>query len=154
MASAPTENRDLVYVGPAKRGRPSDYTEALGNEICARIAGNETLNAICADADMPDTRTVGRWLMRYADFAATYTRARATQMHLEAEEIRTIADDLRILPEHKRIMVDARKWRAERMNRGTYGNSIRHEHELPAAAPLVAGELPGSLSFLIEGGEG
>jgi len=143
----------------------------LGRLICERIAGNETLTNICADDDMPNPSTVGRWLMRHADFSQEYAQARETQMHLEAEEIRTIADncyedyyiDYKEGPNGEQVpyvvvnnesikraqlRIDARKWRAERLNRRVYGNSIQHEHSGQIANPAGPAQLPPSLEWL------
>jgi hypothetical protein len=41
--------------------RPTTYTIALRDEICARLASGETLRAICRDPNMPDRSTIDRW---------------------------------------------------------------------------------------------
>lgn len=138
----------IVCLGPVKRGRPSSFTEALAREICERLAGGETLVSICLDEDMPNEATVYRWRNLNADFSRDYAHAREAQMDLEADQIREIADNLALLPDHKRVMVDARKWRAERLNRRQYGAKVEHEvhtHNDPAAG---AERLPNSLEWL------
>jgi hypothetical protein len=77
-------------------------------------------------------------------------------MDLEADQIREIADNVALLPDHKRVMVDARKWRAERLNRRQYGAKVEHELTTPDAA-LETGRLPAGISFLadaVPGGQG
>jgi hypothetical protein len=44
----------------AKIGRPSKYTKALGDRICAQIAEGKSLRTICDNPDMPDKATVFR----------------------------------------------------------------------------------------------
>ena len=156
MASAP--DNALVCLGPIQRGRPSTYTDELATEICERIASGELLIRICEEDGMPNIRTVSRWLMRRPEFYAQYADARETQQHLETEEMRSIADDVSILPEHKRIMLDARKWRAERLAKRFYGNSTKLEIEQPVRAPAGAEEVPAGIAWirskLLGGGEG
>lgn len=179
MASAPT-NTDIVMVGPVRRGRPECYTDDIAREICERIAANETLTAICHDDHMPCIRTVSKWMMRLPDFYAAIARAREQQMHLEAEEIRTIADnayedyyiDWKVDPttgdrtpfvvvngesvKRAALRMDARKWRAEKLNRRVYGNSIKHEIDAPLYTPNDARQLPAGLSWIagqLPGGE-
>lgn len=46
----------------AKGGRPTIYTEEMGDEICRRIADGESLRSICEDDHMPNRETVRLWL--------------------------------------------------------------------------------------------
>ncbi len=77
-------------------GRPSGYTIEIAEEICTRIAGGETLTAICGDSHLPSISTVSRWLSSDADWAdtfrASYARAREAQAEGEFDEIRELAD--------------------------------------------------------------
>jgi hypothetical protein len=116
-------------------------------------------------------------MMNRPDFFADIARAREAQMHLEAEQIRDISDnayedyyiDYKEDAEGNRVpyvvvnnesvkraalRMDARKWRAERLNRRFYGNSVKHEHQhevypahgaggLPPGLDWIAGQLPG-----------
>jgi hypothetical protein len=139
----------LEIIGPVPRGRPSSYSEAIAREICERLAQGETLVTICADDWMPHEATIYRWRNTNADFSREYARAREAQMDLEADQIRVIADDLALLPEHKRVMVDARKWRAERLNRGQYGAKVEHEIHAHSHAALGAERVPEGLEWLV-----
>ena len=76
-----------------KRGRPSNYCAEIALTICDRLAGRESLRAICAEAGMPDKATVFRWLGRHKDFRDRYAWAREGQADDILEEILEIADD-------------------------------------------------------------
>jgi hypothetical protein len=76
-----------------KRGRPCDYCAEIAMTICDRLAGRESLRAICAEAGMPDKATVFRWLGRHKDFRDQYARAREAQADDILEETLEIADD-------------------------------------------------------------
>lgn len=168
MASAPpSENKSLVCTGPIPRGRPTDFTDAIADEICERIAAGETLTGICLCDDMPALRTVSRWLMLdRGGFQAKYARAREAQAHIEAEQIREIADNAFedyyidwkdgkpfVVVDNEgvkraQLRIEARKWRAERLNRRVYGNSIKHEVEQPVHPAHAAQQLPPGLEWL------
>ena len=177
MATKPSDNRDLVCLGPvkSKRGRPygDTYDPEVGKVICERLAAGETLTGICADEDMPAVRTVSGWMMRHEQFFADIARAREQQMHLEAEQIREIADnayedyyidykDVDGVPtpyvvvnnesvKRAALRISARQWRAERLAKRFYAGTTKHEHTaVPAAPALKAGGLPEALGFLTE----
>lgn len=76
----------------AKRGRPSDFTEALLEEICDRLAKGEPLAAICRDDHMPSDRTVRNWMER-AEVSSAIARAREVGFDYLAAECLEIADD-------------------------------------------------------------
>jgi len=78
---------------PKKTGRPSDYTDELADAICERIAGGESLRAICADGKMPCKASVMLWLRKEPSFQTSYAQARARQTEHMADEILEIADD-------------------------------------------------------------
>jgi hypothetical protein len=56
-------------------GRPTKFTAALANEICARLSEGEPLAQICRDEHMPAVRTVSDWKDDEA-FSAAFARAR------------------------------------------------------------------------------
>ncbi|WP_049758287.1 terminase small subunit-like protein [Phenylobacterium zucineum] len=62
-----------------RRGRPSSYTRAAGEAICARLARGEAMSAINADPAMPSSKVVYRWLRTEPEFARMVAEARAQQ---------------------------------------------------------------------------
>ena len=124
-------------------GRPSLYTHEIANEICARLAAGESLNAICKDAHLPDEVTVRNWDRDNREgFSANYARARETQYWRHAEQIIEIADDgsndwmerndpknpgFELNGEHvqrSKLRVDARKWVLSKLLPKTFGDKI------------------------------
>jgi hypothetical protein len=69
------------------------FSEALSALICARIAGGETLTAICTTPGLPAPGTVYRWRRENPSFSADYTQARVDQQEAWSDEIVAIADD-------------------------------------------------------------
>lgn len=109
-------------------GRHSDYTEELAARICERIALGETTRRICEDEDMPDRRTILRWLDN-PDFVAKCARARELQADHLDEEIQMVADaaapeDVQVA----KLKIDTMKWRAARMSPKKYGDRIEQVH--------------------------
>lgn len=82
---------------PAKKiGRPSDFNQAVADELCERIATTPRgLDFICAsDETLPSARTVHRWLDVNDGFRQSYLRARERQADLIFDECLEIADDV------------------------------------------------------------
>jgi len=75
-------------------GRPSTYSQEIADEVCRRLAGGESLRAICRDEGIPDESTVRLWASDDREgFAAQYARAREVQFLAIADELLEIADD-------------------------------------------------------------
>lgn len=119
-------------------GRPSDYTPAIADEICTRLANGESLRAICgSDRDdfMPSIGTVMRWAIQNAEFREHYEEARRIQAETMADEIVSIADGKGLTGEEKvtlsprdRLRVDSRKWVAAKLLPKRYGDKVEVEH--------------------------
>ena len=75
-------------------GRPSTYSQEIADEVCRRLAGGESLRAICRDEGIPDELTVRLWALDDREgFATQYARAREVQYLAIADELLEIADD-------------------------------------------------------------
>lgn len=75
-------------------GRNTIYTDEIGDTIEARLAGGETLIAICRDEGMPDERTVRGWALKpQHPFYPKYTRGRELGYMRMADELIHIMDD-------------------------------------------------------------
>jgi len=102
------------------------YSPEMGEAICLRLAGGESLNRICRDDDMPHRASVHRWLLRDHEFRRSYEFARQVQADYYAEQVIELADeaDASTSPAvHKaKLQVDARKWAAARMAPRKWGD--------------------------------
>ena len=122
-------------------GRPSEYTDALGDEICAWIADGGSLLQWCKDNDR-SYGVIMRYLSSNKVFSDNYARAREDQAHKLAEEILQIADDGlndsyvdengnkrtdQDVIARSRLRVDARKWYAGKVAPKKYGDFQRTE---------------------------
>lgn len=112
-------------------GRPTKYTEKLGDLICEGISQKTPLARLCAENEkMPAPRTVYGWLRIHKEFLQNYTIAKEDQADYLAEECLTIADDKDLEPADKRIRVDTRKWLASKFQPKKYGDRQTIEHEV------------------------
>lgn len=99
MTKAPSKSAKKK--APAKtvakkaHGRPSLYSLALGQKICARLAKGEPLAQICRDEGMPAVRTVSLWKESHPEFSAAFARARDEGYDAIAADCLAIADDAR-----------------------------------------------------------
>lgn len=122
-----------------KRPRPT-YSPAVADEICARLAGGESLIAICRDEHLPAERTVRGWVVDdYEGFAPKYARARDIGLERMAEETVEIADDSGLdvvmtedgpradgeVVQRAKLRVDTRKWLLSKLAPKRYGDRLQ-----------------------------
>lgn len=113
----------------ASKGRPSKFTQALADRICARLAAGETLRAVCRDDGMPAPQTVLRWTAKSDVFAEQYAKARETGYRLMADDLTEIADDKSGDPARDRLRLDTRKWLLSKALPKVYGDKLQHTGE-------------------------
>ncbi len=77
-------------------GRPSKYTPAIVDAICARLSEGEPLAQICRDDGMPDPATVWRWSEAREDVSQGIARARLLGFDAIAADALRIADTCRL----------------------------------------------------------
>ena len=108
--------RDRAWRRGRPWARPDAYSLAVGEEICRRIAGGQSMLAVCAAGDMPVAQTVYEWLRNHPDFAEKYVEAREAQAEMMADlawEIALRAD--RDSTPAARLQFDVIRWRAARL---------------------------------------
>jgi hypothetical protein len=147
-------------------GRPTDFSEALCEEICMQLAEGKSLTAVCADEAMPHKSTVFRWLYRHKEFRDRYAYAKEISAYAIEEEAYEIADDGRndwmevydkdgnagykINGEHvqrSRLRVDTRKWFMERIAAKRFGNKVDVNHGIQENNPITTlmGQMAGKV---------
>jgi len=106
-------------------GRPTIFTEELGDSICAEVmAGKPPVGILEADG-MPEAATVYRWFRLHKEFCDNYARAKADQADYFAEDIIQIADMSKAdTVQVDRLRVDTRKWVASKFKPKKYGEKI------------------------------
>jgi len=77
--------------------RPKLFTDELGDEIVAELAGGATLKGVCRAEHMPHHGTVALWVVsrdpELKEFQEAYRYARMAGAHIMADEIIEIGDD-------------------------------------------------------------
>lgn len=102
-------------------GRPSTYTEEMGNLICDKLTEGMSLRKLCMLDEFPAASTVYVWLDRFPEFAEKYARAREAATEDMLEEILEIADREGLDPQEKRVRIDTRKWAMGKLKPKKYG---------------------------------
>lgn len=129
--------------------RPNSYTVETGEKICELlVCGDDerpmSLRAICRMEDMPDLKTVMRWLGKNEQFRQQYASARELQQELNYEDIIEISDNSTddvgfLLSEDStgvsakpaikhsaiaraKLQIDTRKWTMSKMAAKKYGD--------------------------------
>lgn len=127
--------------------RPSKYSQQLADAICDLLVDGKSLRTICSTAKMPSRSTVIRWLAENEVFRNQYARARELQADTLAEEILDIADKAVLgerlkkdgkgkvlerqtgdMVERSKLMIDARKWYAGKLQPKKYGERVALDH--------------------------
>ena len=117
-------------------GRPTDFTEELGDDICAGIAAGRSLVKICKGDGMPNPATIYKWRRLHSAFNDNYARAREDAADFFVQEILEIADDAEIdNVQVAKLRVDTRKWTASRFNRA-YQEKTSKEISGPDGGPI------------------
>lgn len=146
---APKKSPAKVKSEPKKAGRPSDYSPALVETICDRIATGESLRRICTDEDMPHHITVIRWLGKHDDFASRYAHARDIQAQTFVDKMLDVAESA---PErnpitgaldaasvaHIRNKIATMQWLAAKLAPKKYGDKLDLNHGGQKDNPITA----------------
>lgn len=142
----------------AETGRPSKYTEEIGEAICLEIATTDKgLETICNEDDrFPSARTVYRWIIADESFCQKYARAKDMQTQILADQIIPIADTPKVgtktvdkptgietttgdMIEHRKLQIDARKWLLGKLQPKKYGDKTLH----------TGGDAEGPIQFVV-----
>jgi hypothetical protein len=119
------------------KGRPSDYNEAIGQEICDRMALGESLKDITDSPKMPHRGTVYRWAN--GQFRDAFARAREYQSEALLDDCVHIADNIALSESDKaegidinakiqaaKLQIDTRLRVIAKIAPHKYGDRIQH----------------------------
>ena len=117
-------------VAKTKIGRPTLYTEELGQEICAKVAAGQDVKSVCAEAGI-SLGTLHLWREVHPAFLESYTRARARSGESAESDVQVVLNDLkagRIDPNAARVLLDGLRWLAGKRAPRTHGDRVEVEH--------------------------
>lgn len=129
------ELKDLMDAATARaaetfppRRKCHRWTQALADEVLARVADGRGVYEVCAEPDMPAASTVMRWLAERPEFAAAYVQARLAQ----AERLfdlawRIACDASEETVATARLKIQTLKWRVTRLSPRKYGRAAELE---------------------------
>lgn len=123
--------------------RPSDYTPELAERICDAIADRGRLSKICAAPDMPNERTIYRWLEKYPEFCQQFTRARLYRAEARFDDLEELHEQILsgdLDANAGRVLIDLLKWQMGKENPKVYGDKTVIAGD--ADAPLAIQSLP------------
>lgn len=124
-------------------GRPTDYTDAVFNDICEKLADGKSLKSICEADDKPSKATFYNWINNSKELLDKYARAKDDGADALAEDIQDIAEGVlsgKYDPSAARVAGDLKKWTASKLKPKKYGDKIdmtTNGKELPA--PILGG---------------
>lgn len=113
-----------------KTGRPSLYTEELGEQIVDRVAAGEDIAGICKSVGI-SLSVLHRWREVYPAFMEAYARARHRSGEASESRIQAIMDDARagkIDANTARVLIDGEKWLAAKRAPRTHSDRVEVEH--------------------------
>lgn len=125
------------------KGRPSGYSSALAEKICAMVREGTSLRRLSQMTQFPTKTTICRWLQDNEDFRDRYARAMRVRIEMEADALLDICDDgsndwmmtdkgYQFNGEHfqrSKLRVETRKFIAIKLLPEKYGEKIDHKHE-------------------------
>lgn len=130
-------------------GRPSTYDPEVALGICEELSATDrSLASICQADNMPEVRTVYRWLEADEAFRQQYARAKSLQADVLAAQVVDISNtpeegvktktdkdgnllvETGDMVEHRRLKIDARKWYASKLAPKKYGDRLALDAEV------------------------
>lgn len=119
----------------AKIGRPTNYTEALADEICEAVSSSELgLIHLCkAHPHWPDRDRIFKWRIKFPDFGLKYRKAKEHQADVCVEYMHELMNEPHIIIDPEtgqsrvdspllRLKLDHFKWHASKLRPKDYGD--------------------------------
>ena len=107
-----------------KRGRPTLYSKAMAERICAGLMEPCSLNKLCKRDGMPSRAIVMRWITSNEEFRLAFQSAMAVRIDLIVDETLDLADSAVEDPaaiSKAKLQIDSRWRMAERLAPRKYG---------------------------------
>ena len=119
-------------------GTPPSYSHARAEHICNRVAGGESLAAICGDAAMPPLEDVMRWQQEDPKFAAMLDRARKARAEVFLDQVLEVIEKLErgdIPVDEAEVTIEGLKLLVETCDAYAPRKFIVHEGEVTLVLP-------------------
>lgn len=110
-----------------KVGRPSGYSQELGEAICDGVAEGKSLEALGKELGFSYSM-LWRWLAKDETFRVSYAQARLAYADALADSVVPLADSAQGKDaagvQAVKLRTDARKWAAAKANPNAYGDKL------------------------------
>lgn len=114
--------------------RPTIYNDDVCNAICEWLASGKSLRSYCKQNGNPAMQTVTRWIVENEAFRVQYAKAREAAGYAHADGVIEIVESVGrgdLDAASARVMMDGRKWGAERMAPKSHMVQSLMHHESP-----------------------
>ena len=143
----------------ANTGRPTDYTEELGDEICQAVSvANKGVAHLCNEnPHWPCRQTIFEWRIKHKSFGDKYTKAKQNQIETLVDDMLDIIDNTSndtLIRQDKhgqdyevcnnewinrsRLRFEGRKWLAAKLAPKIYGEKTSLEDKADGALTELA----------------
>ena len=126
-------------------GRPlMPFDPDIAEKICELVMNGLTICSICQMDEMPDIRTVWKWMESHEEFMLSYNRARTLRAEIRVANIDIVCEaviDERIDSTSARVIIDAQKWQAGKENQRLYGDKMQVESNVNLSVKKAEEEL-------------
>lgn len=107
--------------------KPTEYTQELGDVICAGIIDGKSLRSVLKEDGMPHSTYFFRWVRENKEFAGQYARAMEERTEAMAEDILELSDNVEADSnkiQKVRLQTENRKWLMSKMKPKKYGDKL------------------------------
>lgn len=121
------------------------YSGALVDEICRRVARNESIRSILAPKDKPTWTTLLRWMEKYPEFGSKYEKAIEQRADYICHQLAELAEKAQKDPKGAsgyKVAATILQWQAAMGNPKKYSERMINieEHEAPKSLAEVMTE--------------
>lgn len=105
-----------------------DQVAEIQEKVLSELqSGERSLRQICAEKDMPNMKTIGRWLVASPEFALKYAQARVAQANMLFDRMEAVEEAVAAgtMDSHAaRVVLDSMRWRASKLAPKVYGDRL------------------------------
>ena len=128
-----------------------DEVAEIQERVITEIQTGRSLRQVCGDEGMPNFRTVQRWIVSDASFAAKYARARTAQADTLFDRMEAVEEAVAAgtMDSHAaRVVLDSMRWRASKLAPKVYGDRL--DVQVSDARISISGALQAAQARLVD----
>ena len=122
----------------SRMARPSEYSEAIADQIGDLIASGGLITEICEKEGFPSYKTFRKWRREHEDFSKHIARAKEDQADYYADRLMRLnnsmnADNWQFVNAQIRNL----QWLMGKLKVATYGDRVQNEHTGEGGGPIA-----------------